>query len=144
MDLDTAITIAVRGHEGFLDKQDKPYILHPLRVMMQMDTIDEMIVAVLHDVIEDTDITIEYLTDAGFDNYIIESIIDLTRLKDEDYFSYIHRLAKNKLARKVKVADLKDNGFNRNRPCEQSLRDRYAKALEIIQGIEIDAIVEEG
>lgn len=69
--LERAIEIAVTAHKGQVDKANKPYILHPLRLMFKMQSENEMIAAVLHDVVEDTDWTIEKLEDEGFSEEVI-------------------------------------------------------------------------
>ena len=87
-------------HEQY-DKIGAPYILHPVFVADQMDTEDETIVALLHDVVEDTPITLDDLRDKGYSDEIIVAIDALTRRTDETYSAYIERLSNNKLARRV-------------------------------------------
>lgn len=107
--LEVAIQIAVKAHDGQVDKANKPYILHPLRVMFFLDTEKEKIVGVLHDVIEDTHITYQYLRDNGFDDEILEAIKSVTRDESETYDEFIHRVKLNTIGVKVKLADLHDN-----------------------------------
>lgn len=107
--LENAIRLAVNAHLGQFDKGGNPYILHPLHVMSQMDTIDEMIVAVLHDVLEDTQVTAEILQSQGFPDHIIEALKLLTKSPDQDYKEYILKIKANKLATKVKLADMRHN-----------------------------------
>ena len=107
--LDTAVQIASRAHAGQFDKAGQPYILHPLRVMLCFESENEMIVSVLHDVIEDSQVTINDLLHEGFSEAIIDAISCLTKKADEDYFDFIARVSKNKLAKSVKIEDLKDN-----------------------------------
>lgn len=107
--LEQAIAIAVNAHKGQLDKADKPYILHPLRLMMKMNTENEMIAAVLHDVVEDTDWTIEKLAAEGFDEDVLGAVSLLTHDKKEPYNKYINKIKQNPIAVKVKIADLEDN-----------------------------------
>lgn len=101
--LSDAIGMANSFHAGQRDKNDEIYIFHPLRVMLQMDTYEEKIVAVLHDVLEDTDCTIEYLQDRGFPEDILLALVAITRNDDEKYIEYIDRVKTNRLARKVKI-----------------------------------------
>ena len=113
MTLEQAIGIALEAHAGQLDKAGKPYILHPLRVMMSVESpsLDSArIVAVLHDVVEDSEWTVEKL-DAAFGLTAEEQAVLrlLTHGDDEDYDAYVDRLASNPLARAVKIADLRDN-----------------------------------
>lgn len=107
--LSKAIVIATKAHDGQIDKGGKPYILHPLSVMMKCGNYKEKIVAVLHDVIEDTDITYDDLRQEGFDEEIIEAIDSVTRRNGESYMEFIRRCKQNSIGKYVKVADLKDN-----------------------------------
>lgn len=133
--LTMAIDIAVKAHRGQVDKNKEPYILHPLAVMGMMDTHEEKIVAVLHDVIEDTNVTIMDLTFKGFGGNIMSAIEAITKRDTETYFEYIHRVKKNPLATKVKLADLKHNSLL-ERQFEKSgmLIERYLKACRILKG----------
>jgi len=104
-----AIAIAYQAHDGQIDKAGKPYISHPLTVMAQMDTIESKIVAVLHDAIEDSDLTIADLVKQGFPEFIIEAIAAITKLDGELYENYILRVRSNAIALKVKIADITHN-----------------------------------
>ena len=113
MTLDDAIRVAVDAHAGQLDKAEKPYILHPLRVMMSVESpsIDSARkVAVIHDIVEDSEWTVEAL-EAKFGLTTDEqaALRLLTHGDHEDYAAYIERVATNPLARAVKTADLRDN-----------------------------------
>ena len=77
--LEQAISLAAKQHEGQVDKANAPYILHPLRVMLNVPTIEHKIVAVLHDILEDTETTIEDLYQFGFQSHIIDAIVALTK-----------------------------------------------------------------
>ncbi|OQX06490.1 MAG: GTP pyrophosphokinase [Desulfobacteraceae bacterium IS3] len=109
--LEKAIALAANAHAGQKDKAGYPYILHPLRVMLNMTTESEMIAAVLHDIVEDTQITSEELRRQGFSEDILDAVRLLTKQdKDkQDYLSYIGQIRQNPIARKVKLADLEDN-----------------------------------
>lgn len=109
--LDIAINIAVNAHSGQVDKADQPYILHPLRVMFALDNEKDKIVGVLHDVIEDTNITYEYLISNGFGGEIeiLEALRSVTRKENETYKEFINRVALNPIGKRVKLADLQDN-----------------------------------
>lgn len=108
--LDKAIQIASKAHANQIDKAGKPYILHPLRVMFKMDTEPEMIIAVLHDIMEDCKgITAYYLEKEGFTEEIVNTLIVLNRHNYTDYETYIGKVSKNPVARKVKIADIEDN-----------------------------------
>lgn len=107
--LNNAIDLAVRAHAGQFDKADEPYILHPLRVMLKMKTERERIVAVLHDVVEDSWITLESLLSLGYDKEIVNAIDHLTRRHGGSYENFIERVSECKMATRVKIADLEDN-----------------------------------
>jgi len=108
-DLDRAIQLAARIHAGQKDRYGKPYILHPLRVMMNVKTDQEKIVAILHDVIEDSDLELKDLTEEGFSSKVVDAVECLSKRDGEAYQDYIKRVLPNPLARTVKLADLEDN-----------------------------------
>ena len=85
MNLEQAISIASLAHAGQLDKGGEPYILHPLRVMMKLKDEKQRIVAVLHDVIEDTGMTDQDLLDYGLGHELVNHVLTLTRRKNENY-----------------------------------------------------------
>ena len=107
--LEKAMMLAAKGHMGQLDKGGRPYILHPTRVMLSCKTIEEKTVAMMHDLLEDTDITAEDLRKEGFSDEVVGAVVCLTKTEGEDYTDYIERICQNKLAARVKLADLKDN-----------------------------------
>lgn len=107
--LERAIEIAARLHAGQADKGGAPYILHPLRVMFRVASAEARAVAVLHDVIEDCGVTAADLRAEGFSAEIVESVVTLTRKDGESYDEFITRVARNPLAREVKIADLTEN-----------------------------------
>ena len=107
--LSKAIIIATEAHLGQVDKGGEAYILHPIRVMMSLKDYEHKIVAVLHDVVEDTIVSSEDLRLQGFNEKIIEALIHLTRRKCESYDDFIDRVIKNPIATEVKLADIKDN-----------------------------------
>lgn len=108
--LERIIMIAIQAHAGQQDKSGYPYILHPLRLMIQMETEEEMMVAVLHDVVEDSDVTLERLAGEGVPASVLQAVSLLTYNNQTDsYQTYLERLKPNPLARKVKLADLRHN-----------------------------------
>ena len=107
--LDLAIEIAEKAHTGQVDKAGKPYILHPLTVMAQMEDVESKIVAVLHDAIEDSDLTLTELSQQGFPELITEAIAAITKLDGELYDDYLLRVMGNAIALKVKIADVSHN-----------------------------------
>ena len=140
MNLERAIQIAVEAHAGVKDKGGKAYILHPISVMMRCETDEEKIVAILHDVIEDTDWTFEALREEGFADTIIEALKTVTkRSEDEDYDQFIQRSLKNEIGRKVKIADLREN-LDVTRISELTDKDikrinKYKRALSVLTKI---------
>jgi (p)ppGpp synthase/HD superfamily hydrolase len=108
--LEKAITIAATAHRHQKDKAGAPYILHPLRLMMKMKTETEQMVAVLHDVLEDTEVTADTLRKEGFSEIVVDAVVCLTRTDDaEPYDTYIARIKKVPIARKIKLTDIEDN-----------------------------------
>jgi (p)ppGpp synthase/HD superfamily hydrolase len=133
--LEKAIQLAVEAHLGQRDKSGEPYILHPLYVMFQMYTTEEKIVAVLHDVIEDTSWDMGDIMDEMICIYkdnIYNALVAITRNDGEKYFDYIRRVKKNNLATLIKKADLEHN-ICRSDNLPDSLTERYFKSLEILQ-----------
>jgi (p)ppGpp synthase/HD superfamily hydrolase len=134
--LEQAIELATKLHDGQVDKGGERYIEHPLRVMNSVEGETEKIVAVLHDTVEDTSVTVAELEDL-FGSLVASAVKALTRLAGEDYFEFIDRVKQNPIAAKVKVADIKDN-MNLARLKTISDQDRkrnekYKKALSILQ-----------
>jgi (p)ppGpp synthase/HD superfamily hydrolase len=113
MTLDEALRVAVDAHAGQLDKAGKPYILHPLRVMMTVESpsLDSARkVAILHDVVEDSEWTVESLhARFGLTAEEQAALRLLSHAHDADYDAYVETLASDPLARAVKIADLRDN-----------------------------------
>jgi (p)ppGpp synthase/HD superfamily hydrolase len=107
--LQSALEIAVGAHHGQTDRYGAPYILHPLRVMERVETETEKIVAILHDVVEDTKWTFDDLRKKGFGDEIIQALDCLTKREGEPYEDFVNRSAANPLARRIKLADLEDN-----------------------------------
>jgi (p)ppGpp synthase/HD superfamily hydrolase len=108
-DLDKAILVAVQAHHGQKDRYGQPYILHPLRVMLSVKPEVEMIVAVLHDVVEDSELSLEDLKKEGFSDEIVRAVDCLTKREGEPYEAHVERARQNRLALPVKIADLEDN-----------------------------------
>jgi (p)ppGpp synthase/HD superfamily hydrolase len=107
--LERAIEIAAAAHAGQVDKAEQPYILHPLRVMLRVTTEHERIAAVLHDVVEDTDVTLERLREEGFSSIVLAAIEALTKRPGETRLQAASRAAVNPIARVVKLADNAEN-----------------------------------
>ena len=107
--LHKAITIACEAHQGQSSINGEPYILHPLRLLIKAKSNEERIIAILHDVIEKTNISLADLKNKGFDQNIISSIDSLSRRRGESYVDYIGRLMQNRISVKIKLLDLADN-----------------------------------
>lgn len=107
--LEEAIAIAARAHAGQVDKARQPYILHPLKVMLRLQATDERIAAVLHDVVEDTPITLDDLRAAGFSPAVITAVDALTKRPGETRLQAAARAAADPVARAVKLADNAEN-----------------------------------
>jgi (p)ppGpp synthase/HD superfamily hydrolase len=137
--LDRAIEIAVTAHKGQRDKGGEPYILHPLRVMLRMPSETERIIAVLHDVVEDSGYTFDDLRAEGFSQEIIEALAALTKRTGESRIDAARRAAGNKLARAVKLADNAENSDMGRIPAPtQKDLDRleeYRKVREILEQV---------
>ena len=134
--LEDVISIALQAHRGQVDKAGQPYICHPLRLMLQMETMEERMTAVLHDTVEDSDVTIADLQSAGLSDEVVQAIELLTHQDGVDYYEYIAQIKANPLARKVKLADLRDN-MNLARIASPTDKDRkrlekYQKAVEFL------------
>ena len=152
MNLEKAIKIAVEAHTGQVDKGGNPYILHPLRVMLSLNSEEERIVGVLHDVVEDCEgWTWERLKDQGCSDEIIEALKSVSKTLEEEkqfkemddpdekmdhYLRFIQRAKANKIGRNVKAADIRDN-LDISRIDDITNNDiqrlkRYSKALRLL------------
>jgi (p)ppGpp synthase/HD superfamily hydrolase len=130
--LERALEIACRAHAGKVDKAGEPYILHVMRVVLGCSGTEVRIVAALHDVLEDTPLSVDTLRLAGFSEPVVEAVVLLTRTPPYEYAPYIEALKINPLAREVKLVDLRDH---LDRPgLTPSHRRRYEKARSILYG----------
>lgn len=107
--LEKAIELAVKYHSGQIDKAGQPYILHPLSVMAKVSSITEKTVAVLHDIIENTPMTVAQLRDFGFSQKVVNAVIALTKTDGMTRIEAAYQAKANPIARIVKLADLSDN-----------------------------------
>jgi (p)ppGpp synthase/HD superfamily hydrolase len=135
-----AIRIAANAHGDDLNKDGTPYILHPLRLMMQADSYEAKIVAVLHDTIEDTALTLYDLHVAGFDDTIVSAVDALTKRDDEPYEDAIGRVAADRLATTVKLLDLQHNIDVTRLPelgeSELQRTARYHRAIQRLKAVQ--------
>lgn len=129
--LSTAHEICHRLHAGQTDKVGMPYYLHPERVAARCHTTDEKIVALLHDTIEDTEATAEYLLDQGFSEKIVEAVLSVTKREGENYEAFVARAKQNPIGRQVKIHDLEDNmDLTRLDTLSESMAERFRKYLK--------------
>jgi (p)ppGpp synthase/HD superfamily hydrolase len=130
--LERAVELAVAAHIGQRDRQGQPYITHPLRVMARVQGTREKIVAILHDVVEDTAWTLEQLREAGFPPEIVHAVDCVTKREGEVYEDFVTRSASNPIALRVKMADLEDNmdvrRLNEVTPKDMERLNRYLRA----------------
>lgn len=131
-----AFFLCIIKHWKQKDKAGKRYIWHPIRVMLNVEGYNEKIVALLHDIVEDTEVTIPDLKNLKFSKEVIEAIDVITKKKDQEYFSYLKSIKDNSIAKKVKIEDLKhNNDLKRLRFVTQKDMDRvikYKKALDYL------------
>lgn len=106
---DLALKTAIRAHDGQKDKSGRSYIMHPIRVAERCQGMKAKIVALLHDCIEDTNVTPDYLHHLGFPEEIVNGVMSVTRGERESYEDFIKRAGKHPLGKEVKLADLADN-----------------------------------
>lgn len=130
-----AMIIAYEAHKNQVDKSGVPYIYHPIHVAEQMDTENECIIALLHDVVEDTNVTFKQLEEV-FSKEIIDILKLLTREENIEYNEYIKRIKNNSIACKVKIADLTHN-LDKTRldfvtEVDVKRNEKYKKALQIL------------
>ncbi|MBO3356132.1 GTP pyrophosphokinase [Clostridium perfringens] len=133
--LEKSIIFATEKHMGQIDKSGQPYILHPLRVMNNCSNIETKIVAVLHDILEDTDAAKEDLLEF-LPEYLVDAIVSITKINNEAYEDYLERVSSNYYATQVKLMDLKDN-MNLDRLNKIEMKDmkrylKYRKAVEYL------------
>ena len=106
---DRALQIAIQAHREQKDKSGREYIMHPIRVAERCKDPRAKIVALLHDTIEDTGVTAEYLRSEGFPDEIVGGVLSVTKREGESYDDFVRRAAENTIGREVKIADLEDN-----------------------------------
>ena len=131
-----AYEIAKRAYLGQVDKAGEDYIKHPQKVASFVKSDEEKAVAYLHDVIEDTELTLEDLYEYGFSKEVIEAVDIITKKKGENYQSYLNSVKKNKLARAVKLADLRHNSdlTRLTKVTEKDIerKEKYQKAIDFL------------
>ena len=135
-----AMRLAYRAHSGQVDKGGVPYIFHPIHVAEQMTNELDTAAALLHDVVEDTPVTLEDLRKEGFPEVLIEAVAVMTRDLSVPYTEYIAQVKQNPIARRVKLADLRHNMDTSRLPevDEEALMHvrRYTRAVEVLEEAE--------
>lgn len=106
---DRALKIAIQAHRGQKDKSGREYVMHPIRVAERCKSPRAKIVALLHDTLEDTDVTVEYLRSKGFPEEIVIGVLSVTKQEGETYDDFVKRASADVIGREVKIADLEDN-----------------------------------
>lgn len=132
-----AATVAARVHAKQLRKDGTPYIAHPIRVAIRCESKDAKIVALLHDTVEDTDLTLDDLHDLGFTSEIIAAVDAVTKRPYESYAEFILRCKQNELGTRVKLADIEDNLEDQSALDSDEasfLKQRYTKAKKVLSG----------
>jgi (p)ppGpp synthase/HD superfamily hydrolase len=135
-----AMKLAYAAHHGQVDKSGIPYIFHPIHLAEQMQDEYTTCVALLHDVVEDTDVTLEELAKV-FPPEVVEAVRLMTHGKDEPYLDYVRRVKENPIAKVVKLADLRHNSDESRMPdvnTEKLLyyRKKYAAAFAVLESVE--------
>lgn len=125
---------------GQQSKDGEPYILHPIRVMLAGQTNQERVVGILHDVVEDTPVTLDNLRAQGFSEAVLAGVEAMTKRPEEDYMDFVARCKANTIARQVKLADLADN-MNLNRlpklkPKDLARLEKYHRARRYLLDLE--------
>ena len=134
-----ALKISFEAHKDQVDKSGIPYVYHPFHIAEQMKDEDTTIVALLHDVVEDADITLEQLRSIGFSDAVIEAIALMTHDKSVPYMDYVRNIAKNDIARAVKLEDLRHNSdlsrLDKVTKKDVARAEKYKEAIDILSGI---------
>ena len=134
-----AMMIAFQAHKNQTDKSGMPYIYHPVHLAEQMIDEESTCVALLHDVVEDTDWTFEELAEQGFDGRIIEALKLMTHTEGVPYMEYVGRIKSNPIARTVKLADLRHNSdlTRLNEVNEKALErvEKYKNAIALLEEV---------
>lgn len=132
-----ALKLCFEAHKEQVDKSGMPYVFHPFHLAEQMQTEETTVVALLHDLIEDTDYTIEDLTSMGFSKNITDAIALMTHADSVEYMDYVREIKNNPIAKAVKLADLKHNSdLSRLDVVDEKALNRREKYLNAIKLLE--------
>lgn len=131
-----AMKLCFETHKDQVDKTGIPYVFHPFHLAEQMDDEISTVCALLHDVVEDSDMTLEGLSEMGFPCEVVEVLSLLTHAEDVPYMEYVHKISNHPIATKVKIADLKHNSdLSRLDEIDEwaiKRNEKYAEALRIL------------
>ena len=131
-----ALKLCFEAHKAQVDKSGMPYVFHPFHLAEQMKTEETIVVALLHDLVEDTDYTIEDLRKMGFEKKITDAIALMTHADDVDYMDYVRTIKQNPIAKEVKLADLRHNSdLSRLDTIDEKAlqrREKYQRAIELL------------
>ena len=140
-----ALKLCFEAHREQTDKSGMPYVFHPFHLAEQMDTEESTTVALLHDIVEDTDYTLEDLKAMGFPNNVIDALALMTHDPRVPYMEYVKAISENPLATKVKLADLRHNSdLSRLDSVDEKALSRvkkYAAAIELLESVACQATI---
>lgn len=135
-----ALKLCFAAHKDQMDKSDMPYVFHPFHLAEQMQDEETTIVALLHDVVEDTDYTIEDLRQMGFSERVLSAIALMTHAPEVPYMDYVAKIKTNPIAKTVKLADLRHNSdlsrLDHITPRDEARAEKYKKAIELLESPE--------
>ena len=133
-----ALLLCFEAHKDQRDKSGMPYVFHPFHLAEQMEDEETTVVALLHDVIEDTDMTIDALRDMGFSERVISAIALMTHAPEVPYMDYVAKIKNDPIARAVKLADLRHNSdmtrLDTVTPYDIERAEKYKRAIELLLG----------
>ena len=131
-----ALKLSFTAHKDQTDKSGMPYVFHPFHLAEQMNDEDTTIVALLHDVVEDTPYTLDDLRAMGFNEQVLDALALMTHDKRIPYMDYVAKIKGNKIARTVKLADLKHNSdlSRLNNVDEKAMKriEKYRQAIALL------------
>lgn len=131
-----ALSLCFEAHKNQLDKSGMPYVFHPFHLAEQMETVETVVVALLHDIVEDTDYTIDDLKNMGFPNTVTDAIALMTHDANTEYMDYVARIKTNPIAKAVKLADLRHNSDTTrlDKVTEKDLKrvEKYTAAIKFL------------
>ena len=132
-----ALSLSFDAHKGQVDKSGMPYVFHPFHLAEQMADEDTTVVALLHDVVEDTNVTIDDLRKMGFNENVLSAIEHMTHLSGVPYMDYVAKIKENPIARRVKLADLKHNSDLSRLECitpyDIERAEKYKQAIKLLE-----------